>query len=413
MTYQFEVVKNISNAINNQGQMSYTFTNADFPMPRDLPGVPATVSEFLALLDPQYYTMTWSVSPTGTVSSHDCYVTQQLFARSADRSGVSSPTTLIAQTSNSPDSGGAVNPTGNWVNMNYTGKGMPAGIEITRGASGSGSGCRFLANGGWENTRIRFKVTVNVSMLNYCTSTGSENINQEFCYNFVANQISQNGITQATSDYLKSYCSTKFGGRGLDIFTDPSVIGARDFNICACNMPDSDYNTYVQSIQTAYPELNLSLFTPQCLLPACKTSSFQNITLNNCPGPQCINIAGISGSSITGAVTINQTVDGCQNIGSVNGAPSENGGDAGGNNSGSGTGSGSNNNNNNNTAQTQSFFRRYWIPLLIGALILIILIAVILYFTFRKKTTDIDIKPEVDLSNLSDADLASLVDVMP
>jgi hypothetical protein len=127
---------------------------------------------------------------------------------------------------------------------------------------------------------------------------------------------SQPNPSQQLSDALATYCQQKYPGKTLSIFNDPSSMDPKDYNLCACNMNDVYYTSFLESLDRMFPGLKASLgsIRAQCLLPACSISSFKKTGLDNCPVPQCLEIANIDDSNIAGNVTVNQNAN-CKQYG--------------------------------------------------------------------------------------------------
>lgn len=75
---------------------------------------------------------------------------------------------------------------------------------------------------------------------------------------------------------------------GLSIFNDPSNMDPKDYQICACNMPDYNYNQLEKSVKNKISGLDLDSISPNCLLPACMVSKFKYGSLEKCPIPLCL-----------------------------------------------------------------------------------------------------------------------------
>ena len=302
------------------------------------------------------------VSASGSVTGHDCDATYTLYASGT----VSSPTCTsntnkinLHSTGRGIGGGGPVN--SGWVLLLKNSVALINSLQTHEECTGSGCGCKFEKYGGWAGVSISLKIEVTVNLYNYCTTNNTKNIHDDICYNYMSNYINASalGPDQHITDYMKQYCNTAYPKGGLSIFNQPISIDQKDYNICACNMPDEYYQQFEQSIKGQFPDLDLGSIRPNCLLPACVTSTFKNNELDNCPLPQCLDIVNINNSNIAaGKVSINQNQN-CKQYG-IGGTPTP-----------SPTPSPT------PTPKTESFVEKHkW--LIIGIIIAIIIIAIII-----------------------------------
>lgn len=143
------------------------------------------------------------------------------------------------------------------------------------------------------------------SYLEYCTPTvlaSSQN-----CQNFIEAEIQNEGPIPSLDTALRSYCSQKYRGFGdLNVSTN-----AIDKELCACHMPDEQYQNLEKQIAGDFPEI-LS-FYPQidlCFFPLCVSSRYPAapIPKGGCKIPQCLNIAAFNNEGeFTGNVNITQS----------------------------------------------------------------------------------------------------------
>jgi hypothetical protein len=232
--------------------------------------------------------------------------------------GTTTPSTAVVATSFDPGSGGPVNT--DWVQFNYTGSSIITKIstdQICNESGGGGCGCTFEKKGGWSGVTISLLVDVNINMVSYCTTPNQLNMHNDICYNFMSDYIVNNGATQAITDYLSFYCATKYPNATLDLFN--TQFDQKDYNICACNLAQSNYDQFEQSIKSQFPSLDLGSIRPQCIFPPCVNSTFKGIELDNCPLPLCLQIVDIGQNNSAGNVTVNQNAN-CSQFGITNGS---------------------------------------------------------------------------------------------
>lgn len=182
---------------------------------------------------------------------------------------------------------------------------------------GQCSYCRFPSFGGWKDTWISARVVVRVNMYDYCLA--NNRIYDDPCYDYIGTYIISNGSDENIDKTMATYCDTKYPGATLEIFNDPNAIG-RDFNICACNMPQKNYDEYYASLQTYYPDLDIGDNYIQCMYPQCVNSHFKPSPLGVCDAPQCMTVVSTDGNDIEGTIYINTTVN-CEEYGIT--APSD------------------------------------------------------------------------------------------
>jgi len=78
-----------------------------------------------------------------------------------------------------------------------------------------------------------------------------------------------------------------------------------DYYLCGCHMPQQQYNKYAESLQEAFPNVNLGSIKPQCFYTPCVVGIGSTQTGKVCPVPQCLNIVGITNNGTFDRSTIN------------------------------------------------------------------------------------------------------------
>ncbi|MEM3062277.1 MAG: hypothetical protein QW303_01835 [Nitrososphaerota archaeon] len=312
-TYNFTIYKSNILLPDAHGNSFINLSNYLFPTPPDL-RLPYNYLHYLhSLVKPSHIMLAYYVKATGEVAKHNCVATYTLYANAKLDDGTSINKIGIVQTSSNPDSGGPVNT--DWVDLGYRGSGLIIELSTNEDCSGSGCFCGFEKSyGGWSKINISLRIDVSVDLLNYCTTPGTQNIYKDMCYDFISNYIVKNGATQQINDYLEQYCTRKYPNGDLSIFDTKGTMDKKDYNICACNMSQNNYDQFEKSLKEHFPSLSLGSIRPQCLLPACIVSTFKNSKLDNCPVPQCFNLVDIDRSNIIGNVVINQSQD-CSSYG--------------------------------------------------------------------------------------------------
>ena len=311
----FEIYKNNIIKCDSHGNGQIVFSATDFPIPPGtITGLPDNVDSLVNLVGPNNIAISCYAAAKGSVADHDCEATWTLYVSGYLKDGTPISTTGIVSSSDDLDSGGPINTP--WVPILSNGSSSPGIIKTMTQCSGSGCWCGFFIYGGWSNAVVSLKLVVTINLVNFCTTMGQNNIKSDLCYNFISDYINNQsfGPTQEISSYLKDYCARNYPNGNLSLFNVGSNMDPRDYYICACNMPDQDYKEFLQSISGQFSSLDLGSIAPNCLLPACKTSPFKGIQLDNCPVPECLLITNVNDSNISGPVTINQNAN-CSKIG--------------------------------------------------------------------------------------------------
>lgn len=217
-------------------------------------------------------------------------------------------------------------------------------------------------------------VDVYVNMYNYCTMTGTANIYFKPCFNFIGDYCKNSGgcDTKITS-YLQDYCNTQYPNAELDIFN--TIFDPEDYYICACNMPITNYQNYLNSLTNSQtPPLSITQ-DAECVFPPCRSSQFKPSTIDGCPGPNCFNAVVLSGNTIDGNVQTNQNAD-CANYTSdgatSNYTPTQTPGKSSAPSSKS-----SSPNSAPSSTSSSSWFNQYWWVILIIVIVIILIILLI------------------------------------
>lgn len=327
-SYSFSFVIDNFLTLSSSGGGDYKFTASDYNLPSHnvqmIPGMPDNLFTLIAEIPSPYLIITYDVSGSGNLGGHECYMTYTLYTDVSFYDGTQIKGTEITASDYAPNNGGQIN-TG-WINIPYTGSSAMYNIVFWQACNGSG--CGTCPSYIWGSIKMSLRVNVTIRAVEYCTLTGTENIHGDFCYNYISNYMVSNANSsslymQSIAKYLNEYCTTKYPTQGLSLFNDPNTVDAKDYNLCACNMNESDYLTFLESLKSQFPNLSIGSLRANCLLPACDISTFKPQSLGGCPVPQCLNIVNINKSDIAGPVTVNQNAD-CTSIGITNspGAPS-------------------------------------------------------------------------------------------
>ena len=275
-------------------------------------GLPSTLGQLIQTIGSPYISITYSVMATGNYSSFNCtgsavhfLYASAMFADGSTQTGLD----IITDHDTQPVNSG-------WVSFPNS-----TSVPITFiGTNHTCSGPCVCFSSGFSGLEISLQVTVSINMLNYCMSPGSQNISNNYCFNFMTdflNPLQGPGPNSSISEYLANYCSTKYPNGTLDLFNSPDIIGNVDYQICACNMPQTNYNDFLESVQGQFPNVDIGQIPPQCLFPPCLGSSFKGVNLNGCPLPQCFELVDLNGNVISGNVQVNQS-ENCSNYGIPN-----------------------------------------------------------------------------------------------
>jgi len=334
--------------LNKNGYGTFTLSKDGYklviPSGVSIPGLPDTVLELQSKLYP-YTNYIYSVKASGNFPDCSCindgrandnYLVLQYFSVKVENNEGPREAYVVRDAS-IPRANvvcGFLSPGGTmdseWLEVGYYGPELVKYIQIGRGCTNTGC-CDYNDNLMGDITiilRINFSIDfIGVSgdpAIGYCTQPGKSLIHDTLCYNYLSHFITDVGSTATLDTYLKSYCAGKFPGDGLSLFNAANkgtVIDDADYNICACNMPESEYEIFLTSLTKAFPTVtkaSLGSIRPNCILPACALSNFKNSTLGTppdaCPVPLCLSIVNLKDSKIEGDVEINQSAD-CKKIG--------------------------------------------------------------------------------------------------
>lgn len=191
--------------------------------------------------------------------------------------------------------------------------------------------CAFGNDGsGWDNTSVTVSIDVTVSTLKYCTIMGNNYVHDsDFCYQYVGDYINKFGSNTTLDNYMSDLCNrTFYQDTSLDVFNTPlkSPMDAKYYQICACNMPEDDYDQMKQSIINTDPDINISNIVPKCLFNPCVSSNFKPTNTEGCNAPSCLNIISMKNDNIPN-LTIDQTCN--INSSDTNSDPDDGDGDGG------------------------------------------------------------------------------------
>ena len=273
-------------------------------------GLPSTLGQLIQTIGSQYISITYSVMVTGNYSPFNCvFATHFLYASAlfADGSTQTGLNLLSTNDSQPVNTGWIQFPSASSAPITFLGTNNYCTDSL------SCPGC----SGGFAGLEISLQITVSINMLDYCMSPNSQNISNNYCFNYMTDFLNPQqgpGPNSLISEYLTNYCSTKYPNGTLDLFNNPDVIGNVDYQICACNMPQANYNDFLESVQGQFPNVDIGNIPPQCLFPPCLGSSFKGVNLNGCPLPQCFELVDLNGNVITGNVQVNQS-ENCSNYG--------------------------------------------------------------------------------------------------
>ena len=132
------------------------------------------------------------------------------------------------------------------------------------------------------------------------------------CQDFIANYIQNSGPMSQIDNSLNNYCQSKYAGFG-DLFSSTSLL---DQNLCACHMPQKQYQNFEAQLEQTYPNFGNLGVVAQCMVPNCASSPYKSvITTGKCNLPQCLNITDFNnnGTFDHSNVVINQNSK-CANL---------------------------------------------------------------------------------------------------
>jgi hypothetical protein len=163
---------------------------------------------------------------------------------------------------------------------------------------------------GWEQTTVTISIEVTIKTLTYCTTLGNNYVHDsDFCYQYVGDYIHNIGTNSTIDTYMSDLCArTFYQNTTLDVFNEPlkSPMDEKYYQICACNMPEKDYDDMKQSISDTDPDINITNIVPKCLFNPCVSSNFKPANTEGCNAPSCLNIISMQNDNIPN-VEIDQT----------------------------------------------------------------------------------------------------------
>lgn len=287
-------------------------------------GIPNTLNELITTVGPDNIKISYYVLASGSVPDHECWGTYTLYIQGKLSDGTNTPQIAIANTNNDPKQGGNIY--SGWQALAMNVSSLLLSLSSNEKCIGNGCGCPFDQKGGWSNVSVSLRIDVDVNLLNYCTISGTHNIYHNMCYNYLGNYLSNNDQTQTNqnqtqtteksnqqiSSYLKEYCAQKYPNHNLSLFNDPQKMDPKDYQICACHMPDNNYVQFHESMIKHFPDLNLGTNSPNCLHPACYYSPFK--TDEKCAIPSCMNNINVDNNNQVTYAQPNRDAD-CGSIG--------------------------------------------------------------------------------------------------
>jgi len=246
----------------------------------------------------------------------------------------------------------------------------------------------------YENVLLTFTVVVqigicniqsinNTQCMNYCQASGIEACLDDYkayclvpvvsndptsmrigtdqtCYDYFSTFIPAKGSDGSIDNSLTQYCTAEFSS-----FDSLFLAPANQRNVCACHMPQSLYDNYIQSLFSAFPGYQAySGLNERCFFFPCASSAFRTTDTQVCMVPQCVNVIGINdnGTFTNSNVNVTQTGGDCENI---TGSTAPPGTFQGGGSSGGGSGS------------DESFWTKYrWY--IIGAIVIVVILLLII-----------------------------------
>lgn len=366
MSYSFTITNDAFGLISSMGhssQQDFSVYFYELEIPTNNIGLPTNMQNLLSLVGKENLSYTISIQAAGHVTSTQgigksyLKVQGEMIPEIGGSKYKTSDVTLHEHRGHSTDFNSG------YLQI-YTGSDILSDIHIYSDTEGS-----ITKNAKWENIKIGLMMEVSVNMFNFCTTPDSTNINLTPCYNFmvdyIASEWKNSGPPEQLTTYLQNYCSKKYPNGQLDLFYGNTIMTKRDQDICACNMPSEEYQTFYAGIKNAYPDIAIGDIPAKCLFAPCGgNSNFRGHDTKNCPLPQCFNDVTIRGSNISGPVNVKQSAK-CKNL--VSG-----------------------NNNGGNNGNSTSFWKEYEIPIVITiVLLIIIVIAIIIFVIIRSRKNQI------------------------
>lgn len=146
--------------------------------------------------------------------------------------------------------------------------------------------------------------------------------NSTVCQNFISDLIANVGPDARVDQGLNNYCQAKYKGFG-DLFNgNPNQV---DVQLCACHMPNQQYQNFEDQIDKDYPGLGNLGIEDRCLVPQCASSVYKSVQTGSiCNVPKCliINSFNNNGTFDNSTVNVNTNAAGCADITGGNISPS-------------------------------------------------------------------------------------------
>lgn len=142
------------------------------------------------------------------------------------------------------------------------------------------------------------------------------------CQNFISNLIANDGTDARVDQGLNTYCQAKYPGFGALFNDNPNQI---DVELCACHMPNQQYQNFEDQINKDYPGLGALGINDRCLVPQCASSVYKSVQTGDvCNVPKCliINSFNNNGTFDNSTVNVNNNAPGCADISGGNIPPS-------------------------------------------------------------------------------------------
>ncbi len=217
------------------------FAPNNFPLPSAYASANIqTLTDILSIIPGDYYTLKYQAAFGGTIDPDNCRC----------------PTDVQIQLNNAAYQTVYTDPNGTkTVNtptyVDLTNVNLPNSIPVSADVGtyfAKSSGCTTCPNKTmYPNSYMYLRAVIVIDMYSWCTLARSNNIQYAPCFNFIGNWCTQNGgCDQSITTYLQNYCNTQYPNKELDIFN--TDFNSQDYQLCACNMPTTDYIAYQQSI---------------------------------------------------------------------------------------------------------------------------------------------------------------------
>ncbi len=77
-TYTFSIIQNNILSVDDHGNGSVNISASNFTIPNPIAGLPTNLAQLITQVPNNYINFVYYLSPSGQVSSHDCYATYTL-----------------------------------------------------------------------------------------------------------------------------------------------------------------------------------------------------------------------------------------------------------------------------------------------------------------------------------------------